>query len=63
MAIKYISIFQAKALKNLPKLGFFGLKMNHLATQVMVAENPIANFCFREIRFFSKLRLGKHKSD
>jgi hypothetical protein len=32
MAIKYINIFQSKALQNLPKLGFFGLKTNHLAT-------------------------------
>jgi hypothetical protein len=32
MAIKYISSFQSKALQNLPKLGIFGLKRNHLAT-------------------------------
>jgi hypothetical protein len=32
MSIKYINIFQSKALQNLPKLEFFGLKRNHLAT-------------------------------
>jgi hypothetical protein len=32
MAIKYTNIFQSKALQNLPKLGFFGLKTNRLAT-------------------------------
>jgi hypothetical protein len=31
MAIKYINIFQSKALQNLPKIGFFGLKSNHQA--------------------------------
>jgi hypothetical protein len=32
MAIKYINIFQSKALQNLPKVGTFGFKINHLAT-------------------------------
>jgi hypothetical protein len=32
MAIQYINIFQSRALQNLPKLGIFGLKRNHLAT-------------------------------
>jgi hypothetical protein len=32
MAIKYINIFQYKALQNLPQIGLFGLKINHLAT-------------------------------
>jgi hypothetical protein len=32
MAITYINIFQSKALQNLPKVGIFGLKSNHLAT-------------------------------
>jgi hypothetical protein len=32
MAIKYILIFQSKALQNLPKLGFFGSQINNLAT-------------------------------
>jgi hypothetical protein len=32
MVIKYATIFQCKTLQNLPKLGFFGLKTNHLAT-------------------------------
>jgi hypothetical protein len=32
MVIKYTNIFRSKALQNLPKLGFFGLQRNHLAT-------------------------------
>jgi hypothetical protein len=32
MVIKYINIFQSKALQNLPKIGIFGLKSSHLAT-------------------------------
>jgi hypothetical protein len=34
MVIKYTNIFQYKTLKNLPKLGFFGLKKYYLATLV-----------------------------
>jgi hypothetical protein len=32
---KIQTFFQAKALQNLPKLGFFGLKVNRLATLVI----------------------------
>jgi hypothetical protein len=32
--IKYTNIFHCKTLPNLPKLKFFGLKTNHLATQI-----------------------------
>jgi hypothetical protein len=32
MAIKYIKNFQSQAHQNFPKLGFFCLKTNHLAT-------------------------------
>jgi hypothetical protein len=32
MGTKYTNIFHSKALQNLPKLGFFGLKINRLAT-------------------------------
>jgi hypothetical protein len=31
-AVKYTNIFHSKALQNTPKTGFFGLKINHLAT-------------------------------
>jgi hypothetical protein len=31
MAMKYTSIFHCQTLQNLPKLGFFGLKIYHLA--------------------------------
>jgi hypothetical protein len=34
LVIKYINIFKSLALQNLSKLGFFGLKINHLATLV-----------------------------
>jgi hypothetical protein len=34
MTVKYTSIFYSKALQNLPKLGFFCLKIFHLATLV-----------------------------
>jgi hypothetical protein len=32
MTIKYTNLFDSKALQNLPKFGFFGLKIYHLAT-------------------------------
>jgi hypothetical protein len=32
MVIKYARIFHCKTLQNLPKIGIFGLKTNHLAT-------------------------------
>jgi hypothetical protein len=32
MAIKYTNIVHYKTVENLPKLGFFGLKIYHLAT-------------------------------
>jgi hypothetical protein len=32
MVIESTNIFHSKAHQNLPKLGFFGLKINHLAT-------------------------------
>jgi hypothetical protein len=32
MAIKYTNTFNTKTLQNLPKSGFFGLKLSHLAT-------------------------------
>jgi hypothetical protein len=34
MSIKYTNIFHCKTLENLSELGFFGLKINHLATLV-----------------------------
>jgi hypothetical protein len=32
MAVKYINIFQSKALQKFTQIGIFGLKINHLAT-------------------------------
>jgi hypothetical protein len=32
MTKKYTKIFHFSAFKNKPKLGFFGMKINHLAT-------------------------------
>jgi hypothetical protein len=37
MALKYINIFQSETAKIFPKLGFFGLKTNHLATLVVAS--------------------------
>jgi hypothetical protein len=34
MVIKYTKIFHCKTRQNLPKIGIFGLKTNHLATLV-----------------------------
>jgi hypothetical protein len=34
MAVKFTNIFHSKALPNIPKLGFLGLKINHLPTLV-----------------------------
>jgi hypothetical protein len=34
MDIKYTNIFHAKALKNIPKLGIFGMETHHLATPI-----------------------------
>jgi hypothetical protein len=47
MDIKYIKIFQSKALPNLPKFGIFGSKTNHLATLlIVVAKNRVlATMC------------------
>jgi hypothetical protein len=36
MGIKYTKIVHSKTLQNLSKLGFFGLKTNHLATLVFI---------------------------
>jgi hypothetical protein len=41
MAIKYTNIFRSKALQNIPNLGFFGLRINHLATLLSTStSNP-----------------------
>jgi hypothetical protein len=56
--MKYTNILHSKALQNLPKLGYFGLKINHLATlsattfSVVQLENySSAAMCVRK-RFF-----------
>jgi hypothetical protein len=36
MTIKHNNIFNSKALQYLPTLGFFGMKIYHLATLVMI---------------------------
>jgi hypothetical protein len=41
MAIDYPKVFHSKALQNFPKLGFFGLKMYHLATLLKTSNHPI----------------------
>jgi hypothetical protein len=47
MIIKY-NTFHSKALQNLPKLGFFGLKTNHLATlAVSFRKRATADQCLK----------------
>jgi hypothetical protein len=38
MSIKYTHIFHSKTLQNIPKLEFFGLKINHLGTLLVHKE-------------------------
>jgi hypothetical protein len=68
MAIKYINIFQSKALKNLPKLGLLGLKTNHLATLLCALPificfachvDVLLNFCWLGKCQLSAVNLGK----
>jgi hypothetical protein len=64
MSIKYVNIFPYKALKNLPQLGFFSLKTNHLATlksrtyKNTGANTPTSKFTTRSMKiekmFFEK---------
>jgi hypothetical protein len=44
MAIKFNNIFYSKALQILPKLVFFGLKTNHLATLVARTNDGGSNY-------------------
>jgi hypothetical protein len=50
MSIKYINTFHCKTLQNLPKLGFFGLKIYHLATLVtrVTAKAPLQPGLFNQ---------------
>jgi hypothetical protein len=53
MAIKYTNIFRSKALnKNLPKLGFFGLKIRHLATRLPHPSDCRAEKFVQQLFFF-----------
>jgi hypothetical protein len=66
MALKYINIFTAKALQNLPQLGFFGFKINHLATLTLTfVKFPMQMTAKTEIASRSKedpqLELSKNK--
>jgi hypothetical protein len=40
MATKYTNIFHCQTLQNLPKIGIFGLKINHVATLVNSNADP-----------------------
>jgi hypothetical protein len=44
MVIKYTNIFHSKVVQNLPKIGIFGLKINHLATLMLMEASPITKF-------------------
>jgi hypothetical protein len=41
MVIKYTKILHRKTLQNLPKLGFLGLKTNHLATLLRIGHTKM----------------------
>jgi hypothetical protein len=43
MVTKYTKIFHCKTLQNLPEIGIFGLKTNHLAT---LHVGMLQKFCF-----------------
>jgi hypothetical protein len=38
MSVKYINVFQYKALQKFSQIGIFGLKINHLATLLHINE-------------------------
>jgi hypothetical protein len=46
MTIQYTSILHSKALQTLSKLGFIGLKTNHLATLFFTLHRRVARFSF-----------------
>jgi hypothetical protein len=52
LVITYTNIFICTTLQNLPKLGFFGLKIYHLATLLLILYIPICNisYCCADIR-------------
>jgi hypothetical protein len=58
MAIKYIYIFQSKAVQNLPKLGFFGLKTNHLETLPPLKNSPLATYQIISAQLFSSIHIS-----
>jgi hypothetical protein len=39
MGMKFANIFHCNTLQNLPKFGFFGLKIHHLATLILGGAN------------------------
>jgi hypothetical protein len=44
MAMNYVNIFQYRALRNLPKIGIFVLKRNHLAVWRIVFKKTFFKF-------------------
>jgi hypothetical protein len=55
MAIQYITIFQSKAHQNLPKIGIFGLKINHLATLIFRSWFNFKKRKNRTVQFFIEI--------
>jgi hypothetical protein len=50
LVIKFTNILHSKALQNIPKWIFFGLKINHLATLLTTTGNKLfAHFLFTKI--------------
>jgi hypothetical protein len=43
MVLKYTKILHCKTLQNLPKIGIFGLKTNHLATLLSRTKMALAS--------------------
>jgi hypothetical protein len=55
MVIKYTNSYHSKAFQNLPKIGIFGLKTNHLAILVYVSSS-LGRFENKNIFFYYEKR-------
>jgi hypothetical protein len=49
MAVKYINSFQSEDLEFFSKLGFFGLKTNHLATLTWTTTKDFSNETHKKV--------------
>jgi hypothetical protein len=53
MAIKYVNVFQSKALQKFTQIGIFGMKTNHLATLIGVMNGRSKILCLHNFSFES----------